>query len=1391
MQFGRGLGALRATLLTGAFVLGAVLPLQGARAAGSCAPTANGVNAGGRTAASGTQLCQGGDTGIWYKATGGNLTVNLNNEPITTNGININDDGLARNLTLNAGLAGSYTGAAIKDSTAGGGGNFAGIALTSSGGNVAISTATGSIVTVTGGPGFGIGGVTGGAGTVSISTGDTVTDLTGTGVGAQTANGAATITADADVTAGQDALYAAATGTGNVTVTAGAAGSPVTIATTAPDIHDAVNASSQGGNVAVTTYGTATGELLGSTNGAGTVTITANGTVSTTGGNAAIFAHTANGAATVTTNGNLTGDIAATAAGTGNIAVTTNGNISETDTFASIFATSSGGNVAITANGILQNGVDAETSGNGTVTVTTNGNIPNTQAFDSVFAQGQNGNVSVTASSGTISATTGSYGIDAVTTGSGIVAVSLGSGLTIDPPTVGVFAHSNAGLASVATAGNVTITAADTDSAGGITARSDLAPATPMLTASVITGTNNSIAVTGDDSAGITAVNEGNGTGGVSISTGNGNTITVTGNTDAGLLADTTNTLGFSPGGFDGSGDIAINVGANNTIRVNAGSDAGGAAPANGGVVAATDGGSVAIAWTGNGGSVTVSGKSGYETAGVLAFAGDGSGTLPTTLTITTGSGTAITSTNGIGIFAVNSGTGQTAVASNGPITTAATGGLITLSDFTGGTLPAGAVSSNVFGGGIVAFGLGNVSVASTGTISVAGGDGIDAFALGSTQVTSSAAISASNGDGIFALGIGNVAINAQSAVSSNQTAILGFSTQTLSIVNSGMVTGAGTGAYPVIGIFAPGMMSITNQAGGTIRSNAGLASDLVVTEPAYLTTFALSQGPVAIANAGTITGRVDLSHSAGAAISNAGSWSTSGTNNFAAANSVLTNAAGGHIATAGTTTFAFASAGNSVANAGTLAVAGTATFTGQQSFTNTGLLDLHGADNAAGDALAINGVLTAGNGSKLAVDAALGTTASGAACGAVADCLQLGGSSGLTSIIVHDSASAGTAGLNTGGILLVNGATSAANFVLDPSSPGYDARTGGIDAGLFSYTLGFANGQERLYGGPDKAMFQLPELASGAENIWYETSPWLDRQADLRDQLGADGTGHVTPGVWTKAVGNWVDRDAVSVLSGPGVTTTSLSTPYRQETYAVVAGADTGAQGVLAGSDTLLVGVMAGFLDSNLDFSGTSSGAGYSGALVGAYTTWLNDGFVADAAIKANFLNATYSDSGTSGFRVKPSATQVGAQLDLGKRFAFSPTAFLEPLGSVSYLSTSIDHVTVGTANVDFGTNTSARGSLGLRAGTTALSSNGANVDLSLTGRIWDAFDSDNKAVITSAGTPLTVTDRFGGVFGEVQGNVALSSADSAWSGFASAGVKFKSGFTSETLTLGIRYRW
>ena len=189
--------------------------------AASCTPTANGQAGGSsRTNASGTQSCSGGDTGVAYQATGGDLTVNLNNDAVTPHGINITDDGAARNLTVNLGGNSAIT---ATDS-----GNYA-VTLTSSGGNVQFISIAGGTVSYSGSgaSGAGIFGQSSASGSVSITTGAAVTNLQNNGIVAQTVNGAATIAANASVNANAAsgiAILAKTSGSGNAAVSFGTLG---------------------------------------------------------------------------------------------------------------------------------------------------------------------------------------------------------------------------------------------------------------------------------------------------------------------------------------------------------------------------------------------------------------------------------------------------------------------------------------------------------------------------------------------------------------------------------------------------------------------------------------------------------------------------------------------------------------------------------------------------------------------------------------------------------------------------------------------------------------------------------------------------------------------------------------------------------------------------------------------------------------------------------------------------------------------------------------------------------------------------------------------------------------------------------------------------------------
>jgi hypothetical protein len=1312
-------GALTATLTTGA---NATVSTTGNNSAALQAVNlGNGLGGAAITVGDGAQLTTTGqgDVGVYagtlllatHTGSGaGDVSVQLGNNAV---------------IAVNAGNGVGGQGGDVGVLAASQGGNVS-VVWTGSGGSVAVHEAGGL-------PTQGVYATTTGAGSATIVTGvgTSVQSDNGDGVGANAQNGVVGINVQGAVTAtGGDAIHAYATGAGSVSVVAGSALNPVSLTAVDPT-NDAVYAADGGaGNISVATFGTAAGELYASALGAGSITVSANGTLTTAPGQAAIYASAQTGAVSVTTNATLSDTLLAQTT-SGAITLSTQGAITAPGSDFSVAAFSNSGNISLTSNGALTGGVNLITGGAGTLTVNLSGGVTQTQPIDAVYASTSDGANAVTIASGPIVAAVGGYGVDAYAGGQGSVSVVVGDGVSVSTPSVALHAQSAGGAVSVRTGIGVTLTAADTVNAGGITARSDWAAPTAQTTASILTGANTAITVNGDTSTGVLAVNDGGGLGGALVQLGAGNSVTITGDTVAGVVAATSTGVYNFGAVVNGAGAAVVQIGAGDVVTIYGGNSQNVLAPVNGGVVASSAGGDVTVQWTGAGGAVTVNGGPGVSTVGVLASniaGGTGAGSV----TVVTGVGTAIASSNGIGILAANANTGAVSVTSNGAIQADAGG-----SGYFGSL--GGLLRSGEYAAGILASGAGNVAVVSNAAIAVRGGDGVDASGQGAVSVTNAGPIAA------------------------DQTALSALAgTGPLTIVNSSVMQGLGSVGLPVVSVGAAQGVSLTNSAGGLIGSNAMGPSDLVLSAALAPT------GAVVLNNLGTLVGRLDLSNASSAAVSNGGVWLTGGASLFPA--------------------------GGTLANSGTIEVVGAATFAKLGTLTNSGTIDLHAASGGAGDSLTVAGAFVGGAGSRVVLDAVLGVTGSGATCGALADCLSVGASSGSTRLVIHNVAALSAAGPNPAGILVVNGASSGADFTLDPASSNYDSRNGLLDDGLFSYALGYdaAAHQERLYGLPNGAAFRVPVLLTGAESLWYDVAPWTDRQTEFRDRSGGAERGRDGTQVWLQVVGEESQRGASAsyTLAQTG-DTYRFDTSYNQRTGGLVGGVDLGIQPHLTAGDHLLVGVSAGILSSQLDFSAAQSRADYEGAVVGAYGSYLVDGFFVDLSLDADLMKLKLNDQ-TAGVAAKPNLNDWGGRVELGRRWGLSRRWYWEPLATVAAVSTRIDTATLGPAVADFGAGqASARGGLGARLGAEPAAAGGLLTSWSLTARVWDSFSADNRVVLSAGGAAAPVTDRFDGAIGDLSGRFSFWSANGAWSASFGAGVAFKDGYTREDVTAALRYRW
>jgi len=224
-----------------------------------------------------------------------------------------------------------------------------------------------------------------------------------------------------------------------------------------------------------------------------------------------------------------------------------------------------------------------------------------------------------------------------------------------------------------------------------------------------------------------------------------------------------------------------------------------------------------------------------------------------------------------------------------------------------------------------------------------------------------------------------------------------------------------------------------------------------------------------------------------------------------------------------------------------------TSSFQGLETFKNAGLISM--MDGREGDSFTISNTpggkdlsFQAQSGSRLAVDAFLGGP------GSKSDIFTVDGNvSGTTKVAVNNT-NAGLGVFNAKGIRVVNvtGKTPReSNFVL---------KDGPIDTGLFDYDLFFTptgSGHWDLKSFAGARAFALPQLVTAAQDLWHQTSAtWFDRTADLRVVLNGGGapaydagtkslgepvSDGLTPGVWIKGGGSWLDRDASAKTTAYG----------------------------------------------------------------------------------------------------------------------------------------------------------------------------------------------------------------------------------------------------------------
>ena len=381
-----------------------------------------------------------------------------------------------------------------------------------------------------------------------------------------------------------------------------------------------------------------------------------------------------------------------------------------------------------------------------------------------------------------------------------------------------------------------------------------------------------------------------------------------------------------------------------------------------------------------------------------------------------------------------------------------------------------------------------------------------------------------------------------------------------------------------------------------------------------------------------------------------------------------------------------------------------------------------------------------------------------------------------------------------------------------------YDAQTfyldgGPIQKGLWQYALQFApscgatpSGSESVSGydewqlimQPGTASTELPTLMTAIQSVGVNTlGLWLDRQADLRAQLGGNGPSadlgdgrHVKPtadipgegggvngGVWTKLLAGQANRDSSTIYNG-----LSYDTSYDQSLFGFLAGVDFGHTDSHGG--TWLIGPMAGYTSANTNF-GSGATAGLTAFTVGGYLTYLNGGLHVDTVAKADMGTIDYKLSGDSDNLATTSWT---ASTEAGYRFG-GGRGFFEPMAAFAYSHTSIADGSILSSTISFGDGNSYRAQAGLRAGFTTISG-GNKIEPFIMAAIVDDFGTANTASVTSGLTTFSFSDPGLGVYGQFGAGINVFTS-SNMSAFAKADAVVSTGYNNFTGQAGVRWNW
>ena len=670
---------------------------------------------------------------------------------------------------------------------------------------------------------------------------------------------------------------------------------------------------------------------------------------------------------------------------------------------------------------------------------------------------------------------------------------------------------------------------------------------------------------------------------------------------------------------------------------------------------------------------------------------------------------------------------------------------------------------------GIDAFSLGEgspVSITNSGTVTSTGGNVPFVFAQGGLNF---AVFSA-------AIGIGTNAAGNNILIDNNGT-LQGRGVDGIGIYALAAASGGTTKIINARSIYGGFAAILSDSAGGTEIVNSGDVS------AGSFFAVGVYGGDATILNTGHITGYVMLDADDVFINQNGGVFQTKLTSDFGPGNDLFRNEAGGTVLAA--------------TDADTIEHSA---FVGLERFENQGFITVQ--DGAAGDSFEISNTvggrdlafIGSGN-STLVVDAFLGGP------GSKSDTFTINGDvSGKTLVDVNNT-NGGLGTFNKDGIpvIAVNGNVKGDEFFLNKP----------IDTGFFDYDLFF-----RPTGGHvfelksflGAEAFILPQLITAVQDVWHVGSDtWFGRTADLRVLLNggaapaydantkygetdAQVVPNITPAMWVRGGGNWLDRDDSETVSAYG-RSYRYNLNSELDTIDFQGGIDFGKRDLLSDKDILVFGAFGGYVHADLDYNAINSIFNFEGGQVGGYVTYLRGGLFVDTLLNVHILEV---ETKTVGFPNSLDATTVGLRTDTGYRFGrLGHGAFIEPLATISINWADISGFSLGPNKVSFDGDPNVRGRLGLRIGTSMQVWTGTTMEPFVTGSLWGNLSDDNQATLASTGTTFILKDNLNDVWSEVSAGVNFFNPSANTSVFAKLDVTFGDDLEGVGGKAGMRVSW